>query len=278
MLLDCKKLKEEIFDDLKIKLKKINKTLTLSVIEIGNNDSNKIYLKQKEKMCEELGYNFNHIKLEDNIKEERIIDIIKTLNNNDEIDGILLQLPIPKHLDYKKLKNIINPLKDIDGLNEINQNKLIKGETSLIPCTALGIIKLLDYYNINFKDKNVVIIGRSDIVGKPLYNILCKETKVTLCHSKTEDIKKYTKEADILIVAIGKANFITEEYIKKGVIIIDVGINRLNNKICGDVDYLSVKDKVSYITPVPNGVGKLTIAMLAYNLYESYKMKVGGNL
>ena len=278
MLLDCKKLKEEIFDDLKIKLKKINKTLTLSVIEIGNNDSNKIYLKQKEKMCEQLGYNFNHIKLEDDIKEERIIDIIKTLNNNDEIDGILLQLPIPKHLDYKKLKNIINPLKDIDGLNEINQNKLIKGETSLIPCTALGIIKLLDYYNINFKDKNVVIIGRSDIVGKPLYNILCKETKVTLCHSKTEDIKKYTKEADILIVAIGKANFITEEHIKKGVIIIDVGINRLNNKICGDVDYLSVKDKVSCITPVPNGVGKLTIAMLAYNLYESYKMKVGGNL
>lgn len=274
MLLDGKKVKEELLQTLKKEISDIDKTLCLSVIEIGDNSANKVYLKQKEKLCNELGIIFNHIKLEENIEEKYLINLIEKLNNEDNVDGILLQLPIPKHLNYKKIKNIIEPLKDIDGLNDINQNRLINKEDCLIPCTALGIMELFKFYNIDLINKNIVIIGRSDIVGKPLYNLLINNNaNVTLCHSKTLNIKEYTSNADILIVAVGIPNFIKSNDIKKDVIIIDVGINKmLDGTICGDVDYIDVKNKASYITPVPGGVGPMTILMLGYNLLKAYNL------
>jgi len=278
MLLDGKIVRDKILDDIQFKLKKINKTLTLSVIEIGNNYSNNVYLKQKEKMCNYMGFNFNHIKLSENVLEEDVIKIIEELNNNDNVDGIMLQLPIPNHIDKEYVINKIDYTKDVDGLTNINQERLINNNSYLVPCTSLGIIKLLEYYNINYLDKNIVILGSSKLVGIPLYNILKnKNVKVTICNSKS-DYKKYTKVADIVICAIGKAKYIKYDDLKEGAIVIDVGINRLDNDICGDVDFDDVKDKVSYITPVPGGVGPVTVAMLANNLYDAYIKRNGVNL
>lgn len=271
-ILDGKEVKLKILEDLKQKLLNLNEKLGLVVIQIGNDPASDVYVRQKKKMAEDLGYNFNHINLDENVSEDEILAIIDKLNNDDMVDGILVQMPIPSTLNVKRIQNAILPYKDVDGLTDINIGKLVHNEDSLVACTPMGIIDLLDYYNIDIEGKNVVIIGRSDLVGKPLASLMInRNATVTLCHSKTINLDFYTKNADILVVAIGEPNFIKKDNVKEGVIIIDVGINRMaNGMLCGDVDFDDVKDKVSYITPVPGGVGQMTVAELALNTYKAH--------
>lgn len=274
-LLDGKEVKLKILEDLKQKLLNLNEKLGLVVIQIGNDPASDVYVRQKKKMAEDLGYNFNHINLEDNVSEKEMLSIIDMLNNDNMVDGILVQMPIPSTLNVKRIQNAILPYKDVDGLTDINIGKLVHNEDSLVACTPMGIIDLLDYYNIDIEGKNVVIIGRSDLVGKPLASLMInRNATVTLCHSKTINLDFYTKNADILVVAIGKPNFIKRDSVKDGAVIIDVGINRMaNGMLCGDVDFDDVKDKVSYITPVPGGVGQMTVAELALNTYKAHMLR-----
>lgn len=274
-ILDGKEVKLKILEDLKQKLLNLNEKLGLVVIQIGNDLASDVYVRQKKKMAEDLGYNFNHIKLDENVNEDEILAIIDKLNNDDMVDGILVQMPIPSTLNVKRIQNAILPYKDVDGLTDINIGKLVHNEDSLVACTPMGIIDLLDYYNIDIEGKNVVIIGRSDLVGKPLASLMInRNATVTLCHSKTINLDFYTKNADILVVAIGKPNFIKRDSVKDGAVIIDVGINRMaNGMLCGDVDFDDVKDKVSYITPVPGGVGQMTVAELALNTYKAHMLR-----
>ena len=274
-LLDGKEVKLKILEDLKQKLLNLNEKLGLVVIQIGNDPASDVYVRQKKKMAEDLGYNFNHINLDENVNEDEILAIIDMLNNDNLVDGILVQMPIPSTLNVKRIQNAILPYKDVDGLTDINIGKLVHNEDSLVACTPMGIIDLLDYYNIDIEGKNVVIIGRSDLVGKPLASLMInRNATVTLCHSKTINLDFYTKNADILVVAIGKPNFIKRDSVKDGAVIIDVGINRMaNGMLCGDVDFDDVKDKVSYITPVPGGVGQMTVAELALNTYKAHMLR-----
>lgn len=278
-ILDGKVVRKSILDNVKEELKNIYKTLGLAVIQIGNDDASNVYIKQKEKMARELGYYFKHYKLDNDVEESTVLDLIDKLNNDDNIDGILVQMPVPKQLDSNTIQNRINPNKDVDGLTHINAGRLIHNKDCLIPCTPLGIIEILKYYNIDIDGANVVVVGRSNLVGKPISNLLTNyNATVTLCHSHTKNLASITKNADILIVAIGRPNYITKDMIKDNSIIIDVGINRDNNKLCGDVDYNGVIDKVKYITPVPGGVGQMTVAMLGYNLLKAYKLNKSKNL
>lgn len=270
MLLDSIKVRDEILEELKNKINKLDKKLNLSVIEIGDNFSNKVYLKQKRNMCNSLGIDFNHIKLDESVKESEVLSIIDKLNKDDDVDGIMIQLPIPKHLNKNKIINCINYKKDIDGLTDYNKLKLINNDPYLIPCTSLGIIKLLDYYNISLEEKNIVVLGRSDLVGKPLFNMLInKDATVTICNSYSK-YSYFTKNADIIISAVGKPEFIKSSDIKENSVLIDVGINRLNDIIVGDFDFNDVKNKAAYITPVPGGIGPITVVMLVNNLYDAY--------
>lgn len=272
ILIEGNKLKEKIIRDLKEKTKKLPRPIKIAIIQVGNNESSTIYINQKKKLEQEINILINHIKLQGETKEQEIIKKINALNKDKEIDGIMVQLPLPKHLNQKIIVNAIDENKDIDGLTDPNIIKLYNNNYTLAPCTPIGILKLLELYKIDIKEKNIVILGRSDIVGKPLSLLLTNSNAtVTLCHSKTKDVKKITNKADILISAIGKPKLITKDYIKKDAIIIDVGINKdENGKLCGDVDFEDVKDKVSYITPVPKGVGPATIAMLLENSYKAY--------
>ncbi len=272
MILDGKIVKEKVLNELKEKISSLNVKPSLTVIQVGNNSASEIYIKQKEKMANMVGINFNHLLFEETIKEEEIINIINDLNNDENVDGILVQLPLPKHISARNIQNAIKYTKDVDGLTDINIGKLAHNNESLTACTPTGIIKLLEYYNIEVTGKNVVVVGRSDLVGKPLSLLLTsRDATVTLCHSKTNNLEFYTKNADILVVAIGKPNFIKKENIKEGAVIIDVGINRLENgQICGDVDFMECKDKASYMTPVPGGVGQMTVAMLGTNIYKAH--------
>lgn len=274
-ILDGKQVKEKIHKELKEKIQTQNLRLHLTVIQVGEEKTSTIYLKQKEKMAKELNIAFEHIKLDENIEEKRIIEKIEELNKESKVDGILLQLPLPSHLNREKIQNKICPLKDIDGVTDINIGRLIHNKDCLISPTAKGIIHLIEYNHISLEGKNVTIIGRSDLVGKPLAILMNNyNATVSLCHSKTKNIKQYTKKADILVVAVGSANFITKNDIKEEAIIIDVGINRLlNKKIVGDVDFESVKEKASFITPVPGGVGQTTIASLAENIYKAHLLR-----
>lgn len=272
ILIEGNKLKEKIIRDLKEKTKSLPRPIKIAIIQVGNNESSTIYINQKKKLEQEINILINHIKLQGETKEQEIIKKINALNKDKEIDGIMVQLPLPKHLNQKIIVNAIDENKDIDGLTDPNIIKLYNNNYTLAPCTPIGILKLLELYKIDIKEKNIVILGRSDIVGKPLSLLLTNSNAtVTLCHSKTKDVKKITNKADILISAIGKPKLITKDYIKKDAIIIDVGINKdENGKLCGDVDFEDVKDKVSYITPVPKGVGPATIAMLLENSYKAY--------
>ena len=273
-ILDGKEVRKSILDNLKKELNSIDKTLGLAVIQIGNDDASNVYIKQKEKMTRELGYYFKHYKLDNDVEENTVLALIDNLNNDDSIDGILVQMPIPNHLDSNIIQNRIDHNKDVDGLTDINAGKLVHNKACLIPCTPLGIVEILKYYNINIDGANIVVVGRSNLVGKPISNLLTNyNATVTVCHSHTKNLADYTKNADILIVAVGKANFITKDMVKNNSIIIDVGINRIDNKLCGDVDYNEVINKVKYITPVPGGVGQMTVAMLGYNILKAYKLK-----
>lgn len=274
-ILDGKKVKKELLKELKHNLELLQEKLSLVVIQVGDNEASNIYVNQKRKMALEVGLNFRHIKLNENIKEEELLELIDELNNSEDVTGIMVQMPLTEGIDAKKIQNAILPEKDVDGLTDMNMGKLAHNdESALVACTANGVMNILDYYGIDVKGQNVVIVGRSDLVGKPLQALMLnKDATVTVCHSKTKDLKSYTSKADILVVAIGKANYIKKDDVKDGAVIVDVGINRIDGKIYGDVDFESVKDKVSYITPVPGGVGQMTVASLGQNTYKAHMLK-----
>ncbi|MDD2518838.1 MAG: bifunctional methylenetetrahydrofolate dehydrogenase/methenyltetrahydrofolate cyclohydrolase FolD [Bacilli bacterium] len=272
-IIDGKKISLEIKDELKEEIKTFKTKPGLVVIQIGDDSASSVYVKSKQKSATEVGINFLHIKYESDVTEDEIIAKIKELNNDSSINGIIVQLPIPKGLDEKRIINSIAPIKDVDGLTYENIGKLISNTTSLISCTPLGVMELLSRYNVEISKKHVVIVGRSNLVGKPLINLFLNEdATVTICHSKTDDLKKYTETADILVVAVGKKGLITADMVSEGAVIIDVGINKIDNKLYGDVDFEEVYNKVSLITPVPGGVGPMTVAMLLKNTITSYKI------
>ncbi len=272
--MDGKKVSKEILEDLKNEIIRNNYKLGFAIIWIGDDEASSIYVNNKIKKCEELGINSILFHLDEDTTNEEIIDLINGLNEREDINGILIQSPVPKHIDYNKLVNLIDYKKDIDGFSNISIGNLVLGNPFHISCTPKGIIKLLEYYNIDLEGKNVCIINRSNIVGKPLFNLLIgKNATVTMCHSKTKDISLYTKCADIVISAVGKPKFITEDMIKNDAIVIDVGISRIDGKVRGDVDFDNVSKKASYITPVPGGVGPMTIAMVMDNIVNTERMK-----
>ena len=275
-LLDGRLVRDKIITDIKDKVNKLDRKPCLAVISVGNNDGNDIYINTKKKMCDKVGYDFKLYKY-DNSDTGTLCNLINDLNNDDKVDAILVQLPLPNNIDKYKVLNSIDKYKDVDGLCQYNRDLLLEsGVEELVPCTALGIIKLLEYYNIEIGNKNVVILGKSDIVGKPLERLfLNRGAKVVICDSKTKDISVYTKNADILVVAIGKKEYVTDNLVNNNCIIIDVGIHYDNGKIVGDVDFDNVRNKASYITPVPGGVGPMTIAMLCYNVYKCYLKRNG---
>ena len=274
IIMDGKKLKKEKLDIQKEKLKKLDEKLGLRVIQVGEDPASTKYVGQKEKMATNLGYDFEHIKKEETITEEELLEIIDELNEQENINGILVQMPLPKHINASKVQNRISPLKDVDGLTDINSGLLTHNKDCLVPCTPMGIISLLTEYNIDLEGKTAVVIGRSDLVGKPMSSLLLNNNATVItCHSKTKNLKNYTTQADILIVAAGKPKFITEDMVKDGAVVIDVGIHVIDGNMCGDVDFENVAPKCSYITPVPGGVGQMTVAELGENVYKAYQLQ-----
>lgn len=273
-IIDGKLISQQIKDELKeqvLTLKEKGKEITLAVVQVGKDPASSVYVNNKKKACSYIGINSLAYELEENISESELLKLIYDLNDNPVVNGILVQLPLPSHIQEDKIIHAISPQKDVDGFHPQNVGALCIGEKGFVSCTPAGIIQLLKRSNIDVSGKECVVIGRSNIVGKPMSLLLLQENAtVTIAHSKTLDLKEVTKRADILVVAIGKPKFITGEYIKDGAVIIDVGIHRdENNKLCGDVDYDAVIDKASAITPVPGGVGPMTIAMLMNNCVES---------
>ena len=278
MILDGKKeaalLREEIKKEILEIKKKVNKSPSLSVILIGDFAPSQIYVKNKEKNSKEVGINSEVIKYPKEIKESEILKKIEELNNNDNISGILVQLPLPAHISKEKIVNAIKPSKDVDGFHPINVGNLSSGYKAIVPCTPLGCLLLIKKAEINLTGKHAVIIGRSNLNGKPMAQLLLKEDcTVSIVHSKTKDLKSECQKADILVAAVGVANLVKGDWVKKDSIIIDVGINKVEDKIVGDVDFDQVKDKVKAITPVPGGVGPMTIACLLKNTLECFKAR-----
>ncbi len=274
VLLDGKKVSNEIITNIQEQIKQLNCELGLAIIWVGNDVASEIYVRNKIKKCELVGIKTYLYHLDDMVMEDEVISLIDELNNDKKVNGILLQSPVPKDIDIIKCFNKISPWKDVDGFSNVSVGSLGQGKPMLVSCTPKGIIRLLDYYNISLRGQNVCIINRSNIVGKPLFNLLIeRDATVTMCHSKTKNIEKFIQNADIVISAVGKPNFITGKMIKQGAIIVDVGISRIDGKVKGDVDFESVRDKCSYITPVPGGVGPMTIAMILENILETVKEK-----
>lgn len=240
----------------------------LCVIQVGDDAASSVYVRNKQKACEYVGIESKTIRLDSCVTQTGLIAIIKELNNDDSVNGILVQLPLPKHINVQEVMDAIDPMKDVDCFNSINMGKLVLGNADQEPCTPQGIMQILDVYNIDVEGKHCVVVGRSNIVGKPMAAMLINENAtVTLCHSKTKNLKEICKQADILICAIGKPKFFNEEYVKDGAIVIDVGIHRMDDgKLCGDVDFDAVKDKASAITPTPGGTGPVTVSMLVANV------------
>ena len=278
-IIDGKKIKKQVLEELKEEVSKLDIKPTLVVIQVGNDDASNVYIRQKEKMANYIGYNYRHIKLAEEINTDELLKIINKLNEDDSVNGILVQMPLPKHIDIDIIQNAVLPIKDVDGLTDVNAGLLFHNKKALFSCTPYGIMELFKRYNICVEGLHAVVIGRSNLVGKPMSMMLTNAgATVTLCHSKTKNLEKYTKDADILISCVGKAKFIDDTMVKDDSIIIDVGINRDNNlKLCGDVDYDKVISKVKYITPVPGGVGPMTVAMLGYDVLLAYKMQRGIN-
>lgn len=276
VIIDGKELAKKIRSNLKIEceeLKKKNIKSKLAVIMVGEDPASKVYVRNKSRACEDVGIEYEEYLLGEKTTQKELIELIKKLNNDKTVNGILLQSPIPSNLDINEAFRTILPEKDVDGFNPVNVGKLVLNQDTFVSCTPYGIMKMFEEYNIDLTGKNVVILGRSNIVGKPLIHCcLNKNATVTSCHSKTQNLAQKTKEADILISAIGKANFVTTDMVKRDAVVIDVGINRLENgKITGDVDFENVKENASYITPVPGGVGPMTIAMLMNNVIKATK-------
>ncbi|ABS23107.1 bifunctional methylenetetrahydrofolate dehydrogenase/methenyltetrahydrofolate cyclohydrolase FolD [Bacillus cytotoxicus] len=261
-------LKEEV-----VKLKEQGIVPGLAVILVGEDPASRSYIKGKQKGCEQVGIYSELIEFPDTITEERLLAEIDRLNEDDRINGILVQLPLPKHIEEKAIIERISPKKDVDGFHPINIGRMMTGQDTFLPCTPHGILELVKETNIDISGKHVVVIGRSNIVGKPVGQLFLNENAtVTYCHSKTKNIKELSKLADILVVAVGRPKMVTADYIKEGAVVIDVGVNRLETgKLCGDVDFENVLDIAGYITPVPKGVGPMTITMLLHNTVESAK-------
>ncbi len=276
IIIDGKELAKKTRMNLKIEcdeLKEKGITPKLAVIMVGDNPASKIYVRNKSKACQEVGIEYEEYLLNDTVTQKELIDLIKKLNADKKVNGILLQSPIPDHLDINEAFRTIDYRKDVDGFHPMNVGKLVLGQDTFVSCTPYGVMRMFEEYNIDLCGKNVVILGRSNIVGKPLAQCcLNKNATITICHSKTQNIEEITKKADILISAIGKSHFVKSDMVKEGAVVIDVGINRgEDKKITGDVDFENVKNKASYITPVPGGVGPMTIAMLINNCIKAAK-------
>ena len=270
-LIDGKKISAEIKDELKAEIEKRKaageKIKALAVIQVGNDPASSVYVNNKKKACEYIGFGSKSFALPEDTTEDELLKLINDLNADEEVAGILVQLPVPKHINDDKILMAISPEKDVDGFHPMNVGNLSVGRPGFVSCTPAGVIQLLKRSGIEISGKKCVVVGRSNIVGKPMSMLMLRENAtVTVAHSKTADLKAVCKEADILIVAMGKPKFITSEYVKEGAVVIDVGIHRMENgKLCGDVDFDDVSEHTSFITPVPGGVGPMTIAMLMNN-------------
>ncbi len=277
-IIDGKELAKKVRKELKKEVEELKEkgvNPKLAVIMVGNDPGSTVYVRNKSKACEKVGIEFEEFLFDEKIEESELLDLIDKLNADDTVHGILLQCPVPKHIDVNKAFRRISPNKDVDGFNPINVGNLTIGEDAFISCTPYGVVKMFEEYNIETEGKRAVILGRSNIVGKPMIQcMLNKNSTVTVCHSRTQNIGEVIKEADIVIAAIGKPNFVKADMVKDGAVVIDVGINRLEDgSITGDVDYENVAKKASYITPVPGGVGPMTIAMLLNNVVKAAKIE-----
>ncbi|MDY4711214.1 MAG: bifunctional methylenetetrahydrofolate dehydrogenase/methenyltetrahydrofolate cyclohydrolase FolD [Ruminococcus bromii] len=278
-IIDGKKVSAEVKEEVRQQALKLKEThgITpgLAVVIVGDDPASRVYVNNKKKACELVGFKSEEYALPAETTQQELLNLVETLNNKDDINGILVQLPLPKHLDDKAVIAAINPKKDVDAFHAVNVGKIMLGEYDFLPCTPAGVMEMLHSYNIEVSGKNCVVIGRSNIVGKPMAMLLLHENgTVTICHSRTRDLAEVTKQADILVAAVGRPKFVTADMVKDGAVVIDVGMDRdENGKLCGDVDFENVKDKCSYITPVPGGVGPMTIATLMKNTLKAAKIQ-----
>lgn len=275
-IIDGKVISQNIKNELRLQvqdLKSQGKECTLVVIQVGNDPASSVYVANKKKACEYIGISSKTYELPEETTEAKVLELIDELNKDITVHGILCQLPLPKHINEKKVINRISPRKDVDGFHPQNVGALMIGEQGFVSCTPAGVIELLKHSNVEMEGKHCVVIGRSNIVGKPMAMLMLRENAtVTVCHSKTKDLQNICKQADILIVAIGKPMYITRDYVKEGAVVVDVGIHRdASNKLCGDVDYKTVEPICSAITPVPGGVGPMTICMLMKNCIDAMR-------
>lgn len=272
MILDGKEVAKKVRSELAEKIQNENLKPKLAVILCGDDPASRVYVNIKSKACNEIGVEYEEYHLEKTTTQEYLLNLIDKLNNDKNINGILLQYPIPEGLNYEEAAEKISPKKDVDAFNPVNAGLLAMGIPNFVPCTPLGIMKLLEEYKIQVEGKKAIVIGRSNIVGKPMVQLLLnKNATVTVCHSKTKNLKEEVEQADIVIAAVGKRNIVTKDMVKKDAVVIDVGTNRdENGKLCGDVDFENVKDIASYITPNPGGVGPMTVAMLMNNIVKAY--------
>ena len=279
-IIDGKALSEKVLKEIEKEHseleKKVGRKAGLAVIIVGENPASQIYVRNKIRACEKVGFHSETIRLDENITEENLLLEIEKLNNNSNIDGILVQLPIPKHIDGLKIINAISAEKDVDGFHTTNIGKMMIGdETGFLPCTPAGVVHMFEEYNINLEGKDVLVIGQSNIVGKPMTLLLIKKrATVQVCNSKTKNLSEKLQKADVVVAAAGSPKLVKASDVKEDVVVIDVGINRVDGKLCGDVDFEEVSKKASFITPVPGGVGPMTLAMLIKNTFKSYKQKI----
>lgn len=268
------KVKERVANEV-AKLKEKNISVCLAVIMVGDNAASQVYVKNKKKACEDVGILSKQFILAEDFGQEKLLELIDSLNSDPSVNGILCQLPLPAGYDEKKVINAISPEKDVDAFHPSNVGKIMLGEEGFLPCTPAGIMEILKFYNIDITGKECVVVGRSNIVGKPMGMLLLhKNGTVTIAHSKTDHLSEVCRRADVLIAAVGKPKFITEDMVSYGAVVIDVGINRIDGKLCGDVDFDNVSKKASYITPVPGGVGPMTIAMLMQNTVTAAQLQL----
>ena len=282
VILDGKALSEKVRGQLKREVEELKEKSgrepALAVVLVGNDPASEIYVRNKIKACQKIGIRSIDKKLPANITQGELNSIVRKLNEDETVDGIIVQLPLPRHLSCREVINYISPEKDVDGFHPVNVGKAVLGlyDEGLMPCTPAGVMKFFEEYNIELEGKNAVMVGHSNIVGKPLANMLLNaNATVSICHIYTKDLTHYTRNADILCVATGVPHLIKEDMVKDGVVVIDIGISRVNGKIVGDVDFEGVKEKAAAITPVPGGVGPMTITMLLYNTVKAFKMRMG---
>ncbi|MBE6850625.1 MAG: bifunctional methylenetetrahydrofolate dehydrogenase/methenyltetrahydrofolate cyclohydrolase FolD [Ruminococcus sp.] len=269
--------KEQVREEAQALYEKHGVKAGLAVVIVGNDPASRVYVNNKKKACEAVGFQSFEYALPEETTQEELLELVETLNNDPKVNGILVQLPVPKHIDDTAIINAISPAKDVDAFHPENVGQIMIGDYAFLPCTPAGVMELIDSTGVEISGKKCVVIGRSNIVGKPMAMLLLHRSgTVTICHSRTQDLPSVTREADILVAAVGRANFVTADMVKEGAVVIDVGINRLDNgKLCGDVDFEAVEPKASWITPVPGGAGPMTIAMLMKNTLTAMKKQNG---